>query len=153
MIPQSLNKITNYLKIFPKLGTGGQPMPEHFAALHDAGYEVIINLALPDSTNALPNESELVAAQKMTYIHIPVIWESPTHQDLEYFFAAMETYKSQKVFVHCAMNMRVSAFVFLYRVLELDVPVEQAQTVLHHIWQPNPTWQQFIDTTLKELEK
>ena len=52
----------------------------------------------------------------MEYVHIPVVW-SLTHKDLTRFFAALEEHRGRKVFVHCLLNMRVTAFVFLYRVL------------------------------------
>ena len=46
--------------------------------------------------------------------------------------------------------MRVSAFVYLYRVLRQGVDESTARNDLHRIWQPNPTWQAFIDTALAE---
>lgn len=141
--------LTNYLAISDTLGTAGQPTPEQFAAIRDAGYEVVINLAVPDSPGALPNEAELVTAQGMTYVHIPVVWESPTAEDLDRFFAVMEWNRGRKVFVHCALNMRVSCFVFLYRVLRLSVPAEEAWRSVLTIWEPNEVWQRFIEGALQ----
>jgi len=149
MPSQKLEAIINYLPISGTLGSGGQPAPEQFAELRAAGYEVIINLAMPDSTNALPNEAALATAQGMTYIHIPVVWKSPTQQDLERFFAVMDAHRGRQIFVHCAMNMRASAFIYLYRLLRLNVPQEQALTTMQTIWDPNPTWQHFIDRMLE----
>ncbi len=34
----------------------GMPEPDDFATLRQVGFEVVINLALPTSDNALPNE-------------------------------------------------------------------------------------------------
>ena len=137
--------ITNYLAISDTLGTAGQPTSDQFAAIRAARYEVVVNLAMPDSPNALPNEGELVAAEGMDYVHIPVVWESPTMADLERFFAAMDQNRGRKVFVHCALNMRVSCFVCLYRVLRLGIPVEEAWQDVLAIWEPNETWQQFME--------
>ncbi len=142
-----LNGIGNYLSL-GRIGTAGQPTAEQFAAIQAAGYRVVINLALPTSTNALPDEADRVTALGMTYVHIPVIWESPALQDLEGFFAAMERYREEKVFVHCALNMRVSAFIFLYRVIRLGVPPEEARGMLLQIWQPDEVWSRFIDQAL-----
>lgn len=36
--------------------------------------EDIVNLALPESTNALPDEQKLVEAQGMQWVNIPAIW-------------------------------------------------------------------------------
>jgi protein tyrosine phosphatase (PTP) superfamily phosphohydrolase (DUF442 family) len=143
-------RITNYLCLSDTLGTASQPTAEQFATLKVAGYEVVVNLAMPTSTNALPNEGELVAARGMEYVHIPVIWESPTAEDLERFFAVLDENRGRKVFVHCALNMRVSCFVFLYRVLRLGVPAEVARRDVLAIWEPNEVWQRFIDKLLEK---
>ncbi|MBN1139339.1 MAG: hypothetical protein JXM73_22370 [Anaerolineae bacterium] len=143
-----LQEISSYLRICDTLATAGQPAPEQFAAIRDAGYQVVINLAMPTSTNALPNEAEIVAGLDMDYVHIPVAWENPTPVDLECFFAAMNRYRGHKVFVHCAMNMRVSAFVLLYRVIRQGAPLETAKEALSRIWEPDATWQRFIDNSL-----
>lgn len=141
---------TSYLAISPTLGTAGQPTTEQLAAIRAAGYEVVVNLAVPESPNALPNEEELVTAQGMAYVHIPVVWEAPTAEDLDRFFAVMDRNRGRRVFVHCALNMRVSCFVFLYRVLRLGVPAEAAWQDVLAIWEPNPVWQQFVDDALEK---
>ncbi|NLF12058.1 MAG: phosphatase [Anaerolineaceae bacterium] len=143
-----LNQICNYLPIGPDLGTAGQPGPGQFAALRAAGYDLVVNLAMPTSTGALPDEPGLVAAQGMEYVAIPVVWEAPTLADLERFFDVMERARGRKVFVHCALNMRVSAFVFLYRVLRLGVPPDIARETMHRIWQPDGVWAAFVDDAL-----
>lgn len=144
----SLTDIYNFLPIDADWATAGQPTVEQFAAIKAAGYEVIINLGMPDSPRAVVNEAEVVAAQGIDYVAIPVVWEAPTGADLAAFFAAMSAHQAQKRFVHCIANMRVSAFTFLYRVLVLGVPVDEARQTLHQIWEPNPIWQQFIDEQL-----
>jgi protein tyrosine phosphatase (PTP) superfamily phosphohydrolase (DUF442 family) len=146
--------ITNYLEISPMLGTAGQPTEEQFALLADAGYQVVINLAMGapvDDLESDVDERELVTAQSMAYAHIPVVWERPTAADLSAFFQAMERFAGRRVFVHCAANLRVSCFVFLYRVLCLDVPVEEAREALQAVWEPNEVWQGFVDRMLVEM--
>ena len=143
-----LADIYNFLPIDERWATAGQPTVEQFAAIKAAGYEVIINLGMPDSPRAVLNEMEVVAAQGIDYVAIPVVWEAPTGADLAAFFAAMNANQAKKRFVHCIANMRVSAFTFLYRHLVLGVPVDKARQTLHQIWEPNPIWQQFIDEQL-----
>ncbi|MGD8626843.1 MAG: protein tyrosine phosphatase family protein [Anaerolineae bacterium] len=145
---QTVEDILNFLSISERLGTAGQPTPAQFAAIRAAGYEAVINLAMPDSTNALADEGEWVEAQGMRYVHIPVVWESPTLDDLGRFFDEMDACQGKKVFVHCAMNMRVSCFVLLYRVLRRGVPLEDAVQAVDRIWAPNATWQAFVDRAL-----
>jgi protein tyrosine phosphatase (PTP) superfamily phosphohydrolase (DUF442 family) len=143
-----VREILNYLPIGPELGTAGQPGREQFALLRAAGYELVVNLAMPASAGALPDEAELVAAQGMDYVHIPVVWEAPTLADLRRFFEVLDGARRRKVFVHCALNMRVSVFVCLYRVLRLGVPLDAARATVHRIWQPEGVWAAFVDDVL-----
>ena len=113
-----LNTIYNFLNLSAKLATSGQPLEEELEYISNAGFEVVINLALSDADYSLADEEGSVTKLGMEYIHIPVIWQSPTSDDLDKFFDVMEKYKNKKLFVHCAANMRVSSFVALYRVIK-----------------------------------
>ena len=143
-----LSKIFNFRAIGERLGTAGQPDQEQIRRIHDAGYEAVINLALPTSDNALSNEGSLVTSLGMTYIHIPVDFKKPASRDFRTFCKVMESFNERRVFIHCAANMRVSAFVFLYRVLHQHVPVPEAQQDLQAIWQPDEAWTRFIEKEL-----
>ncbi|HTD66236.1 MAG TPA: 50S ribosomal protein L11 methyltransferase, partial [Candidatus Limnocylindria bacterium] len=59
----------------------------------------------------------------------------------------MDTLEDQAAYVHCAANMRVSAFVFLYRVLR-GTTREEAERDLKRIWEPDDVWRKFIDENL-----
>ena len=146
----SLEEIVNYLPISDTVGTAGQPTAEQFATIKLAGYEVVVNLAMPNSSNAVPNEDAIVAGLGMHYVHLPVVWEHPTQQDLVQFFDVMARCRGKKVFVHCALNMRVSAFMLLYRVIWQGVPLEVARKDMVKIWEPNPVWQRFMQQSLVE---
>jgi len=144
----SLEDIRNYLKLSDRFATAGQPSPEQFATIREGDYTKIINLAMPTSTNALPNEKELVEAQGMEYIPIPVVWEQPTLADFQKFVDTINSSPNQKIFVHCALNMRVSAFMYLYRRVYESISHEVAIKDLHQLWTPNPVWQKFIDEVI-----
>ncbi|MEY3299893.1 MAG: hypothetical protein RLZZ597_3153 [Cyanobacteriota bacterium] len=141
----TLATIRQFLPLSDTLATAGQPNEAEFAAIAQAGYKVVINLALPTSDHALPNEKATVEGLGMAHVSIPVVWDDPTLADLDQFFQAMEAHSDQKILVHCALNMRVSAFVYLYRVLKLGLDPATAQRDLFAIWQPNERWQRFID--------
>ncbi len=143
-----LDEIYNFLQISDNLGTAGLPSAEQFALLKQAGYEVVINLALPNQPHALANEAELVTGLGMAYISIPVLFNNPSADDLERTMDALDAHAAHKVFVHCMANYRVAAFVYLYRILRLGVPQIEAETQLHQIWQPNEVWANFIRTEL-----
>jgi protein tyrosine phosphatase (PTP) superfamily phosphohydrolase (DUF442 family) len=147
-----LTEIYNFRAISERLGTSGQPSERQFQAVCEAGFEAVINLALPTSDNALPNEGSIVAGLGLSYVHIPVDFKAPTTQDFQVFCGVMEAFKGRRVFVHCAANMRVSAFVFLYRVLCQHVALSDAERDLHAIWQPDEVWDQFIQRHLGAKE-
>jgi protein tyrosine phosphatase (PTP) superfamily phosphohydrolase (DUF442 family) len=147
-----LTQIRNFLRIDDRLATGGMPQPGDFAALRQAGFEVVINLALPTSDNALPNEGELVSAQGMTYVHIPVKFDAAQPADFERFTRVLDACAGEHVFVHCAANKRVSAFVFLYR-LRHGVDRASAEHDLKKIWQPDEVWRAFVNDRLSKLQQ
>ncbi len=144
MADARVETIINYYELGDGLVSSGQPSPDEFAAIRDAGYQVIINLVPTDAQMALAGEKEIVEHLGMEYIHIPVIWDSPQASDIEKFFHAMQTHRDKKVFVHCEVNYRASSFLYLYRRKFLGVDEKQARQDLQWIWAPNPTWKQFI---------
>ena len=148
----TLNHIRNFLRIDDGLATSGMPQPGDFAALREAGFDVVINLALPTSDDALPNEGELVSAQGMTYVHIPVKFDAPQPADFERFTRVLDACAGQRVFVHCAANMRVSAFVLLHR-LRHGEDRAIAESDLNKIWQPDGVWREFLNERLAQLQQ
>jgi protein tyrosine phosphatase (PTP) superfamily phosphohydrolase (DUF442 family) len=147
-IEQPLAGIQNYRRIGDRLGTSGQPTEKEFPAIREAGFEAVINLALPSSDNALPHEGSIVTSLGMTYIHIPVNFQNPTVQDFQNFCGVISGLKGRRLFIHCAANKRVSAFVFLYRVLHQKVDLAEAKADLDAIWQPDAAWSRFIQERL-----
>ena len=144
----SLHEIDNFIPISDRLATAGQPNAAQFADISQANYRTVVNLALPTSTNAIAQEADIVAAHQMNYVHIPVEWEAPTLADFVRFVQVLQAHPEQKIFVHCAKNMRVSAFIYLYRCIFTQTDPAIAQQSLYQIWTPNDTWQAFIEQVL-----
>jgi protein tyrosine phosphatase (PTP) superfamily phosphohydrolase (DUF442 family) len=136
------------LQLSEKFLTAGQPTPDELREAAAAGWQVVINLARPDSPGAFVGEDDLCRSLGMEYVAIPVDFENPTDADLAQYFEAMERSKDKRVFAHCALNMRVSAFTFLYRVLRLGMEVDAAREDLLEIWEPEGVWKDFIDRNL-----
>jgi protein tyrosine phosphatase (PTP) superfamily phosphohydrolase (DUF442 family) len=139
-----LSEIDSYRAVGDRLGTAGQPTQAQFRMVRESGFEAVINLALPTSDNAIANEGSVVTSLGMSYIHIPVDFKAPTSKNFRAFCRVMEALDDRPVFVHCAANMRVSAFVFLYRVMFQRVAVTEAERDLYAIWQPDEVWSRFI---------
>jgi protein tyrosine phosphatase (PTP) superfamily phosphohydrolase (DUF442 family) len=84
----------------------------------------------------------------MKYVHIPVQWENPTQGDLAAFCEAMTRCKGRRIWVHCAANMRVTAFVGLYRANVLGWKRSEAFALMQSVWSANPRWAAFIEENL-----
>jgi protein tyrosine phosphatase (PTP) superfamily phosphohydrolase (DUF442 family) len=134
-----------------ELGTAGQPSESQFQTVLEAGFEAVINLGLPTSTNALAGEGSIVSGLGMFYVHLPVDFKAPTSRDFCTFTGVMAALDGRRVFVHCATNKRVSVFVFLYRVLYERVVMADAEADLHEIWPPDEVWSRFIQNQLERF--
>jgi protein tyrosine phosphatase (PTP) superfamily phosphohydrolase (DUF442 family) len=143
----------NTHQVFDWLWSSGQLSGKDIASLPALGIDAVINLALPTSSNALPGEAEMIARQGIAYIQIPVEWERPELQQLLQFFGVLKAFEGRKVWVHCARNMRVSAFIYLYRRLCLAQSEEAAVHPMQEVWVPNETWQAFIRSSLATLSR
>jgi protein tyrosine phosphatase (PTP) superfamily phosphohydrolase (DUF442 family) len=135
-------------QVFDWLWTSGQLSEKDISSLPRLGIEAVINLALPTSSNALHGEAEFVTRQGITYIHIPVEWERPELHHLVQFFGTLKAFEGHKVWVHCAKNMRVSAFIYLYRRLCLAESEEASVHPMQEVWVPNEIWQAFVRNAL-----
>jgi len=144
-----LSAIYSFRAVGDRLGTAGQPTQAQFPMIQESGFEAVVNLALPTSDNAIANEGSVVTSLGMSYVHIPVDFKAPTSQDFRAFCRVMDAFDDRPVFVHCAANMRVSAFVFLYRVMFQHIAVAEAERDLYAIWQPDEVWSRFIRDELK----
>jgi len=142
----STTEIYNFVQLTPRVGTSGQPTAEQFAEIAAAGYRGVINLAMPDSENAVADEGTKVSEQGMTYVHLPVPFDAPTADHLAQFTQAMGLFEDQKVWVHCAMNLRVSAFMYHYLTQTEGVADAQARSPVLEKWAPrmDEVWQQFM---------
>jgi protein tyrosine phosphatase (PTP) superfamily phosphohydrolase (DUF442 family) len=142
---ESLDEIRNFVLVEGRIGTAGQPSETQLAAVAAAGYQRVINLGLLDPKYCLPDEAGLAAKLGLAYQHIPVRFDAPGLDDFAAFVTAMDAaHDSGPVFVHCAANYRVSAFLALWGELRLGWTRAQADRHAALLWQPNPVWQAFI---------
>lgn len=145
-----LGVIYNYQYLDEMTATAGQPLEAELELVARQGFQLVINLALEDAEYSLENERRLVESLGMQYAHRPVIWTAPCSEDLDWFLDIMQQCSNKKKFIHCAANMRVSCFMALYRIIQHGLEYPQAMEDIHHIWQPDETWQQFMETELQK---
>ncbi|KGD62659.1 hypothetical protein Y5S_03614 [Alcanivorax nanhaiticus] len=106
----SLEQIFNFLPLSSTLASSGQPSEEQFKRIAKAGFRTVVNLAPHGAENALEDEALVLKELGLHYIHIPVDFKQPTDWDYKRFCHAMKEVGDNPVWVHCAANMRVSAF-------------------------------------------
>jgi hypothetical protein len=93
-----------------------------------------VNLALDDHPEALADEVTLLAEEGIAYTHIPVPFDAPTRKHLDTLRDVIDAAKGP-VHVHCIMNWRVSAFMYLLD-LENGVPEAEARARMTRVWDP-----------------
>ncbi|MBL4674429.1 MAG: protein tyrosine phosphatase family protein [Arenicella sp.] len=142
----SIDSIYNFLVIEGLFATSGQPSETQFELIRNAGYELVINLA-PESVleNSLIDETQVLAKLGMAYVHIPVVFKKPTDDDFAVFVSSIRDNSTKKIWVHCAANMRVSAFTYRYRCSVLGGDERIAMLDLQKIWEPIGLWKTFIN--------
>lgn len=125
--------------------SSGQPTEQQFEEIAADGYQVVINLAMPDNERAVSTEGSIVSSLGMTYIHIPVPFDAPNEDHFNDFCGYMNALKEKKVWVHCVVNARVSAFLYRYLQLEKGLSVAEATSPLLTAWLPtmDPVWKTF----------
>ena len=138
-------KVKNYLEVSPELSSSGQPAHDDFAKIAALGFQVVINLSMPDSNNAVSDEGYLVSSAGMNYIHIPVPFDEPKESHLRAFSRIMDAFSGDKIWVHCALNYRASAFLYLYHRLTKKQSKQEAESFIFPGWEPNDTWSTFIE--------
>lgn len=141
----SITGIYNYLPINGLVTTSGQPTEEQFELIRDQGFKTVINLAPHDAENALRDEAATLQSLGLEYIHIPVNFSRPSERKFAMFIEAMQGYQGKHTWVHCAANMRVSAFIYRYRLTILNQDKSVAKRDLHKIWKPYGVWKEFIN--------
>jgi len=136
----------NFRRVSATVTTSGRVAAATLRGLRAEGYDVVVNLLPDTSEHAVVDEATIVRAQGIEYVHVPVDFAAPTHDDFVAFAAAMDAHLEDIVHVHCAANYRVSAFYGLYAMRSGSWSREQADAHLRDLWDPgdHPVWESFI---------
>jgi protein tyrosine phosphatase (PTP) superfamily phosphohydrolase (DUF442 family) len=138
----------NFVQWRPGLASSAQPSATYLARVKALGFDAVINLAPPQSSGSIASEGAIVTVQGVRYLNIPVDFGRPTAADFKLFVDEMQRRKRENVLVHCQVNMRGTAFVFLYRVIHENAPIDETAARLTGVWIPDSVWKKFIDDTL-----
>jgi len=141
--------IRAFLRLSPRITTSGAIGPADPPRLAAIGVRHVINLALADHPEILPDAAERWAAEGIRYTHIPVPFDAPGEVHFRAFASAMQE-DANPVHVQCIMNWRVSAFMYRYH-CETGMDEAEARGQMERIWSPEasdhpdaPRWAAFI---------
>lgn len=148
-----MEQLLNFCQLTENVGTAGQPTKEQLRTIADQGYANVVNLAMHDSDNAIKDEGNLVAAMGMSYFHLPVPFDKPTAEHVKKFIGLMNLLNGEKVFVHCAVNARVSAFMYKYLTLERGMTTEMSTSPLLKQWLPkmDDAWKSIMNLNAQDI--
>lgn len=129
--------IRNWQRRPDGITTSGRLEPQDLARLAAIGVKHVINLALDSHPEALASERTLLAQHGIAYTHIPVPFDAPTREHAEALRRAIAA-SDGPVHIHCIMNYRVTAFLYLLDI-EAGVPAQEARARMAAIWDPLAT--------------
>lgn len=138
----------NFVQWRDGLASSAQPQADWLGRVKEMKYDVLVNLAPPQSHGSIANEGGIVASKGVAYVNIPVDFARPTAEDFRFFSEVMKASAGRSVFVHCQANFGGSSFVFLYRVIHEGAPVGETAIKMNGVWAPDRVWKKFIDDTL-----
>ena len=141
--------IRGWQRLAANVTTSGRLLADEVARLKGIGVRRVINLALDDHPEALPDEAALLAAAGIAYTHIPVPFNAP---DEAHFSEFCDAFGSEgPVHLHCIMNWRVSAFLYRYNRDVAGMAEPEARALMERQWSPETNahpaakaWAEFI---------
>lgn len=142
--------IRAWQRLSERVTTSGRLQEGDPARLAGIGVRHVINLAMPDHPEALPDAETAFAGHGIAYTHIPVPFDAPEEAHYQRFVAAFEA-ADGPVHVHCIANWRVAAFFYRYHREACGLGRAEARATMERQWWPEtsdhpdaPTWAAFI---------
>jgi protein tyrosine phosphatase (PTP) superfamily phosphohydrolase (DUF442 family) len=149
----NLHDLYNYIRVSDEIITSGQPTAEQLRALAAEGFTTVINLATSKSLPTLEDEAGIVRALGMHYYPIPVDWGNPQESDFAAFEHTLTHLPAGKTLIHCAANLRVTAFYALFAQKHLGWSEAQADEFRAAMWagRDYPIWEDFMARMTKQI--
>lgn len=145
-----VSDILNVQKVHDNLYSSGQPKLAQLEILAQAGVSVVVNLSL--NANHEPQEDKTVIGLGMQYIQVPILWDCPEASSALFALKAIYHLNAQLVWVHCDDNKCAASLMYLYRRFYMQMPIDEAQALLHEVWQPDETWVGLINAVAMPLQ-
>ncbi len=130
----------NVVEIDAGLVTSGQPTRESLRQLRGLGFDAVLYLAPSSVPDAIADEPDIVRAQGLPFVQVPIPFDAPSEAHLDAVDAALRAHAARRLLVHCQINLRASTCVFLHRVLQRGVAPELAYAAVQRVWTPRGPW-------------
>lgn len=140
----------NVVPISSLLVTSGQPAAAALAGLGQQRFQAVVYLAPSSVPDAVRNEPEILAAQGIEFVHIPIPFSSPEEGHFLAVSEALARLQARKVLVHCQVNMRASSMVFLHRVIRGQEDPAIAYEAVAKVWSPSGPWRKLLTSLLAQ---
>ncbi len=127
--------IRNWVRLDARITTSGRLQEADPARLAAIGVRHVVNLALDEHPEALPDAATRMVQAGLRYTHIPIPFDRPTQAHYDAFVAAIED-SDEPVHVHCIMNQRVSAFFYRYNRDGQSMAEPEARALMERVWNP-----------------
>ncbi|MBA3492370.1 MAG: protein tyrosine phosphatase family protein [Rubrobacteraceae bacterium] len=114
------------------VATAGQPDPEHFERLAEAGYKTAVDLRTPGEPRGF-DEPEVVRRTGMEYANIPVGPEEVEEDALDRFRELVVDPGRRPALVHCSSANRVGALLIPYLILDEGRTPEDAVEMAYEV--------------------
>ncbi len=141
--PTPIDGIHNVSYVTRNIASSGRITPEALPVLARHGYHTLINLLPSGSEFHVAEEPTIARKLGLDYQQIEVDFEAPQVSDFERFVALMRPRHDEKVWVHCAANYRVSAFLAVYLERYEGWSRARADRLRARMWEPNDVWNAF----------
>ncbi|PLK24506.1 hypothetical protein C0V78_14395 [Novosphingobium sp. TH158] len=142
--------IACWQRLSDTITTSGHIEPAGVAALAALGVRHVINLAMPDHPQVMPDAAERLAAHGIGHTHIPIPFDAPRNEHFAAFCDALAT-TPRPLHVHCILNWRVSACFYRWHREIRGMDEGAARVLMAQQWQPEITdypgaeaWARFI---------
>ena len=155
-----VSAILNVQKVHDNLYSSGQPTQSQLQLLAQAGVTTVINLGLINDGNSQVDrlnthqlfEDRIVLELGMQYIQLPMLWDCPSASHALFALRAIHHLQDQLLWLHCTDNRCAASLVYLYRRFYMQMPIDEAQALLHQVWEPDETWSGLINAVAMQLQ-
>ena len=127
--------IRAFQRLSPRITTSGRLTESDLDTLAGLDVAHVVNLALADHPDILPDEGARLAERGISYTHIPVPFNAPGEDHFARFVAALGD-NPGPIHVHCVANWRVSAFFYRWHRDTCRMDEGEARTLMNQQWSP-----------------